>query len=397
MLAFCTLILAQILTFQEAQELALEKSPDLQVQADQVGMRIGDHTQAMQRPNPIFTWEVENVLGNREWQGWGDAKSQYDITQPIETAGKRCWRMQAAAHAVAEAEERLEVARLIVLNRLKKLFIETAGAQERVALAEKRVAGGEEILRNLQTQIQEGKGKTIQLQKVKVELASDLFAYENSKEELKQVREELALQWGAAYPEFECVCFDLYNLEEPYTPPEGNFQDHPLLQQGELRRMGTEAFVQYQKALAVPDILFTVGYKVEGQNRGMTFGLAFPLPFFNRNQGNILRSEFEEQSAITEHSANQNELHTRLRMAIKQRLRNFKEAIYLRDHILEAAKEAYQLTLEGANEGKNTPLEVLELRQIVYEMEEKYLTALIRMHQAQVDIDYLIPSNPGAP
>lgn len=388
-----TFFIAQILCFQEAAELTLENSPQLQIQADVVGKRVGDHTQAQLRPNPIFTYTVENVLGTNEWRGWRDAKEEYDLTQTIETAGKRRYRTLAACHAVTEAEEELAVAKLAILNQLKKRFIQMAGFQENSILAQQRAANAEEILKTLQNEIDQGKGNLIQFKKIKVQLAHALFEQERVQGNLQQAKEDLAQMWGAAYPEFERVSYDLYNLENPCPPSEAKLENHPLLLQWEYRRRSLEHVVKYQKALAVPDLLCTVGYKTEDENKGFVFEVVFPLPFLNRNQGNILRAEFDEQSAITELTSQQNKLQILLRTSVKEALRNFKEAIFLRDHILKAAQEAYDLSLEGYKEGKYGVMDVLDAHQVLYNIQEKYIDILVQTHVSQVDIEYLVPPN----
>ena len=390
-----TLFIAQILCFQEAVDLTLENSPQLKIQADLIGQRVGDHTQASMRPNPIFTYTVENVLGTREWRGWRDAKEEYDLTQTIETAGKRRYRTLAACHAVDEAEERLELVRLTILNQLKKQFIETAGFQESLSVARERAANAEEILKTLQQEIEQGKGNPIQFQKIKVQLANALFDQERVQGDLQQAKEALALMWGASYPEFEKVSYDLYNLESPCSDCETNVEGHPLLLQWESRRRSLEQVVNLEKAIATPDFLFTVGYKTEDRNRGLVFSLAVPLPFFDRNQGNILRAEFDEQSTITELTAHQTRLQTLLRTSTKEVLRNFKEAIFLRDHILKAAQDAYDLSLEGYKQGKYGLLDVLESHQTLFDIQEKYIAILVETHISQVDVEYLAPPNPS--
>lgn len=391
MLAFCTVILAQCLCFEEAAQLALENSPELHLQEDMVGKRIGEHTQAQMRPNPLFNYSIENILGNRNWKGMRNAKERFDFTHAFETAGKRRLRTNAATYAVNEAEEQVEVTRLMLLNRLKKLFIDAAGKQALLELAEKRAANGEEIVKTLKLQVGEGKKSPRLVQKIQVELAQVLFSQERAREDLRYAKELLALEWGSPFPEFDRLCFDLDNLETPYTVENDTIARHPLLQQGEYRLKSMEEIVKYQKALAVPNFVFTAGFQTEREKHGWNFDITFPLPIFDRNQGNIVTAEFEEQSALTQLTANQTQLQTQLRNAIKNASRLFKEAIFFRDYILKAARDSYQSTLDCEREGKAGPLEILEAREALLEVEEQYVQALINTHKAQVDIDYLIP------
>lgn len=391
MLAFCTVILASSLCFEEAAQLTLENSPELHLQEDVVGKRVGEHTQAQKRPNPLFNYSIESILGTGDWKGMRNAKEEFDLTQAFETAGKRRFRTNAANYAVNEAEEQLEVTRLVLLNRLKKLFIDAAGKQTLLELAERRAANGEEIVKNLQLQVGEGKKSPRSLQKIQVELAQAFFSQERAREDFRYAKELLALEWGSPLPEFERICFDLNNLEMPYTVEGDTIARHPLLLQGEYRLKGMEEVVKYQRALGVPNFIFTAGFQTQREKHGLRFDVTFPLPIFDRNQGNILSAEFEEQSALTQLSASQTQLQTQLRNAIKNTSRTFKEAIFFRDHILKAAQDAYQFTLDGEKEGKVAPLEVLEARETLLDVEEQYVQALINTHKAQVDIDYLIP------
>lgn len=57
----------------------------------------------------------------------------------------------------------------------------------------------------------------------------------------------------------------------------------------------TQQNLQYQKRLAIPDVSFFTSYDQRGGvfNNQVNAGINIPLPFFNRNQGNIKATQFQ--------------------------------------------------------------------------------------------------------
>ncbi|WP_430406690.1 TolC family protein [Fluviicola sp.] len=75
-----------------------------------------------------------------------------------------------------------------------------------------------------------------------------------------------------------------------------------------------EQYLNYQKRAAVPDINLFASYDQRGGafNNQINAGIAIPLPFWNRNQGNIKTSQYRLQEAEYNLLAKENEIISRI-------------------------------------------------------------------------------------
>ncbi|WP_341906571.1 TolC family protein [Fluviicola taffensis] len=75
-----------------------------------------------------------------------------------------------------------------------------------------------------------------------------------------------------------------------------------------------EQYLNYQKRAAVPDINLFASYDQRGGafNNQINAGIAIPLPFWNRNQGNIKTSQYRLQEAEYNLFAKENEIISRI-------------------------------------------------------------------------------------
>jgi outer membrane protein, heavy metal efflux system len=75
-----------------------------------------------------------------------------------------------------------------------------------------------------------------------------------------------------------------------------------------------EQYLKYQKRVAVPDINLFASYDQRGGafNNQVNAGISIPLPFWNRNQGNIKTSQYRLQEAEYNLLAKENEIVSRI-------------------------------------------------------------------------------------
>lgn len=92
------------------------------------------------------------------------------------------------------------------------------------------------------------------------------------------------------------------------------FVNRPELQIIQHNKTLAEQYLQYQKSMAIPDInLFTKYSQNGGAFRNqINAGIAIPLPFWNRNQGNIKSSQFIIKEVEYNLQAMQNEMESEL-------------------------------------------------------------------------------------
>ena len=145
------------------------------------------------------------------------------------------------------------------------------------------------------------------------------------------------------------------------------------------------------RALAVPDVTITLGYKTlqDTGNKGMIIGASLPIPVFNQNQGNIQRAKAQTAKAQDFYIELELALENKLTVSHVELMRAYREAEKIRSTILKSAVQSFELAQEGYKEGKFEYLDMLDSQKTLFEVKERYIQALLNYHTSRADIEYL--------
>jgi outer membrane protein TolC len=230
-----------------------------------------------------------------------------DFAVPIETAGKRGYRVQFA-RSVNQAAE-LDLADtawklrsgvraalldyLIASRNLDLLFSEERIRGEQVNLLEQRFAVGE-IPRP-------------DLDPARIELSKAHLAISTAEGQVGQTRAALAAAIGISVYALQGVEFSWSNLDSPPTAESlspQQIQRDAVVNRLDVRRAlaqyaAAEADLQLEIAKQYPDVTIGPGYTYEEKNNFFTVGISTTLPIFNRNQGPIAEAEARRKGVAT--------------------------------------------------------------------------------------------------
>jgi cobalt-zinc-cadmium efflux system outer membrane protein len=390
---------AIVLTFDEAVSKTLELSPKLRIAASEVNASAGVQFQSKLYPNPLASYSVENVFGNKNWHGWNAAESRYEIAQLIELGGKREYRYQTAKLRYYAASAGFEARQLFVLNRLLKLFTLVASAQEnfQVALDQTKIA--EEVYKTVSAKVEAGKVSLIQQNKAEIALSTAQINLEKARAEFLKSKERLSILWGASCPDFDRVFYPFYEIIPPRHLEEclSDLRDNPELLRSQMEHLAVHQNLNLEMSLAVPDVTLILGYKTlqDTDNKGMILGASIPIPIFNRNQGNIQKARSETMKAYDQYMELELALELKLSISHKELERSYEEAERIRSTVLKVATESFELAKEGYKEGKFEYLDMLDSQKTLFEVRERYIQALLNYHQSIADIEYLNTQDSG--
>jgi len=382
-----------VLTFDEAVCKALSNSPNLRICTANLQEGEGECLQSQVLPNPLFAYSVENILGNKDWKGWKSAESRYEIFQPIELGGKRQLRTCRANYQYYAQQAEYEIASLRLLNAVLKSFAAVAASQEQyhLALEQKRIS--EEVLNGVKAKVQAGKVSQIQQNKAEIAHINADISLNHAAIELESAKERLSLIWGEACPDFERVCFDFYTIEKPQ---EKNIcleqlKGNPELLQSYYELQALQHNVALEESERIPDVVVNLGYKTlrEGHRKGVILGASFPIPIFNRNQGNIEKARSQVSKSCAEYEKIQLILENRLSIAYKELVRAYQESERFRTTVLTLANQSFEFAQRGYKEGKFEYLDMLDSQRTLFEVKEKYIQSLLTYHQKRADIEYI--------
>lgn len=388
-----------ILSFDEAVSKTLFLSPKLRIANSEINEKAGAKIQSNLYPNPVAGYSVENVFGNKDWQGWEAAESRYEIAQLIELGGKRGFRYQTARLQYYAAQAGFEAKQLSLLNRLLKLFALVVAAQENLELALSQTKIAEKIYTTVAAKVEAGKVSLIQQNKAEIALSTAKINLQKAKADFAKGKERLSILWGCSCPDFDRASFPFYEIELPNSFDKclADLRGNPELLRSQMEYLAAQQNLNLEKSLAIPDVTVTLGYKTlqDTGNRGLILGASIPIPLFNQNQGNVQRARAQKVKTHDQYIELELALENKLSIAHKDLVRAYLEADQIRSTVLKVAVQSFELAQEGYKEGKFEYLDMLDSQNTLFEVRERYIQAVLNYHKSMADIEYLNTQEDG--
>jgi outer membrane protein, heavy metal efflux system len=166
-----------------------------------------------------------------------------------------------------------------------------------------------------------------------------------------------------------------------------------------------QAALRVEESKRIPDVTVSGGVRNvnETDDTGFVVRLSLPLVLFDRNQGGVLEARHRVAGAEAERRATEMRLAVALAEAYQALLTAYRNVTVIRQEVLPAAQEAFEVATEGYRQGKFGFLDVLDAQRTLFETRGQYLEALSAHHKAVADAERLIgeplgavPDAPGA-
>jgi outer membrane protein, heavy metal efflux system len=381
----------KILDFDTAVSRALNQSLSLHMADDEIQGRKGLKKQARLYPNPEFSYNLENPGDVRSGKGWSSREEIFALTQPVEWRGKRSQRIKAASHQYYAAMTGYQIAKLNLLNRLNRAFIRVVETQELIKIAIEQQEIAKEVLRVTNEKLKAGKVSIIQQSKAEVSQSLAELNEQKVWADFKSAKNSLALLWSSPYPDFDYAIYPFYAITPPLPLEEclGDLCNQPEVLRSLHEYSATYHNFMLEKSARIPDVSLTLGYINEAGDKGLVAGIAFPLPIWDQNQGNIKQAYFEMLKTGKEGKQLWIYLETKLSNSYLELVRAYQAAETLKNTVLKSATQAFELAQQGYREGKFEFLDVLDAQRTLFEIQERYIQALANYHHRRANIDYL--------
>jgi outer membrane protein, heavy metal efflux system len=380
------------LTLGEALQLALRQNRTLRAKGFELQSVKANEITAGLRPNPSMTFLVEQI-------GLSGTTPQYTVSvgQPIELGGKRQRRIDSARAATNVTGFQLEDVRRQTILQVKTAFANALLNREALALAEQNLKTLDETERLQRIRVEKGDLSQLELLRVQVQR----FTFERDAADARQAlaAAKIALRTAAGASNIAEV-FDIEG-ELGFTPIRLDRRDlfrraldnRPDLQAAEADRKRALADYELARANAWWDITPQVEYQRIGPDNTAGVGLSLPIRIFDRNQGEIARTQAEIQrvAAVREGVALQvlSEVDTDLQAAMTQRDR----VVMLQDVYLPKATQARDTVDFAYRRGGVSLIDFLDAQRSYRE------TALARLQAlgAYLSVLYQLESDVGQP
>jgi len=290
------------LSLPEAEQLFLKNNYQLIAQNYQTDQARADIITAKLFDNPTLSAETQlyNPDNKKFFQtSMPNGEYQATISQLVKLAGKRNKNIQLANAGVKLAEyQYFDLMRTLRYN-LRSDFYKTYYAQQSAGLYQEQINSLQKLLSASEAQLKAGNIALKDIIRIKSLVYSLQTEYNNLENSIEDMQMDLKLLTNikpeshlrlVISPEEE----QNYQLDKTvYT----NLLDSARNNRADLKLTQTgisyaEKNLMVQKAMAVPDVEFSLVYDLQGShpNNYTGLGLSIPLPLFNRNQGEIKKA-----------------------------------------------------------------------------------------------------------
>ena len=251
------------------------------------------------RANPSINVYAENFAGDLSNNARNQQQTTFQIDQPIELGGKRSSRIAAGEAGIVAAEARNLDGRLLYATELARAYASAEIADRRIALAEDEVEEATADLKVARALV--GAGKEARLRQVQAEtelntLEADL---ETARAQKTAALARLSALAGVATP-FTGISESLLDRldSRPITGPIDPMQA-TTVRVADAEREAAARAVTVQQRLAIPNVTAQLGLRQLRVASGpaVVAGVSVPLPFFDRNRGNIAAARADLQGA----------------------------------------------------------------------------------------------------
>lgn len=288
---------AEPVTLSDALARGQEISPRIAKAKALVKAAEGKALQAGVRPNPELSVEVENFSGTGPYRTFGQTETTVAVSQQFELGGKRQARKAVAAAERDFALLALRRAEADLAYDIAVAHAELRASEDRAVLARDNYARATELSRIAGTLVEVGRDPP--LRRLRADALMAAAEAESLREfgQMLSARRRMATLIGSDDPELSAVVEELREL--PVLADDTQSLNERL---AAAERDAASARIDLARAEGVPDVTASGGVRNfrEGGETAFLVGVSIPLPFSNRNRGNIVAAQAEGEAAEAE-------------------------------------------------------------------------------------------------
>lgn len=399
-LLICNIASSQTkLSLKEALNIARTNNPFYKAEKQNVDLANSDITTAGLKINPTFGISLEQVTASRyfyENTGLLSSYNQqvfYQVSKSFQVHGQRNYKIQQAQANFSIAKTNLADYKRYLLGNVAQQWLDVWFAERKLEVIERAKINSDSLLKisniRLKNQVITSTDYTrTQITDEQYRLMS-LTAKQSLMSEISALSLMLGLNDSIQINDHDAQL--LVNVPEVFD----SIMNYALHNRTDLLSAQqtvdkNNINVSLQKALAFPQP--EVGLSYSGQNQVPYWGISFsiPIPFFDRNQGEISKAAISVDQAENLTNATTEKVRFEVKIAFKEYLtnkgtyENYK-VIYLKsESVLNIVKLSYL-------KGGTTILDYLEAERSWFDLQNQYYEALYNYQKSVLQL--LIVSN----
>jgi outer membrane protein, heavy metal efflux system len=389
----------QAITLEEALDLAKRNNPTLQANQTLILQNKAQEITANLRPNPVLSWDTQYLpifspslfTDSNYWE----TQAQYDvgIGYLFERGKKRQHRLDAAKTATAVTEAQVTDAQRTVLASAAQLFVSALLARSNLEFADGLLDSYKKTVKISEDRFNAGamsRNDLLKIQLQQLQFETDVNDARLAKTQaLASLRQFLGFD---SVPADYDVAGNLASapvplrLEDVQARALANRPDLLAAQRGVV---ASESQVGLAKANGKVDVNVNFDYTRLNQSNLGAFYFNVPLPVFNKNQGEIARTQYALTQSQFQQKAAEQQVLTDVKNAYEG-LRSSEQVVQLYDKgYLGQATQSLDITRFSYEHGAASLLDFLDAERSYRSTElsyrqalATYMTALEQLRQA---------------
>lgn len=288
---------------------AFHYHPDLDKARAELSVARSGIITAGQRPNPTASFFPQFNKSTPEWTGISPWVLAFDLDIPVETAGKRGYRIKQAGYLSEAARLNIATTAWQVRSRVRRSLLDLYAATETETLLRAQQAILEDSARLMKLQLEAGAVSPFEVSQANIALATTRLALDDATKKRAEARAALADSLGLPLKALDGVniSFDAF-AKLPTEIPTPEARRAALINRADILSAlaeyeAAQASLQLEIAKQYPDIHLSPGYEFDQSEHKWGLGLSVELPVLNQNRGPIAEAEAKRREAAAKFNA----------------------------------------------------------------------------------------------
>ncbi len=374
-------------TLADLEGIAFENNPTLAAAASRIEAAQGRYRQVGLYPNPVIGYHATEV-GNF---GTSGAQGGF-VSQRLITGGKLRLNRAVAGHEVDAAHFRFHVQERRVLSDVRLHYYDALVAQQQVQLTADLATIGDNLVKATKTLLLGRVGTENDLLQAEIRADQAYILQDNAQNELAASWRQLAAVIGSPTMQMPRLTGQLdanlpeYDWNTSYSMVINN---SPELHVAQAEAERAACAVERARREPIPNVDISVSVRDHDLSGDQVANLqvGIPIPFFDRNQGNIHRAEAEWVVALQEVERVQLSLQNRLAVSYRTYANARQQVERYRQRMVPKSKRSLDLVTAGYEKGEVRYLTLLTAQQTYVQVNLSYLKALQQLRAASTLIE----------
>ena len=378
------------LTRRESIDSALRHNPQLRAVEEQVSQARARRVQGNAIPDPAFSLEFSQAKGLFRGPA-SDKVASATITVPF--LDKFRLRNRIGRADVQFNETNLNFLRQSIEAQTSQTYDSLLTALRHQRNQEEAKAQADDFLKKTEARFQAGSVPRLDVVRARVDAASaenDLIASSrdvlNARASLNRLLDRPLGAPIAASDSLEVP---------PALPPVAALEVAALTNRPELAGIqrqleGARATTSLAREYWLPDLSIGLVHNYESPGPGNLFtGVSMPIPifFWQHSKGEVAEARHRERELEAADRDLRAQIGQEVRTAHSAAATALRQAIFLRDVLLPAAREAYRIASVSYGLGGSSALDVLDARRALRDAENQYTDALAAANMSRAELE----------